>query len=67
MILIVTSFGRLLISWLEVSTNEAMIRYLSLTVVDITESLDKAIAALKKILKLWLKLFLIIGQPLIIF
>ena len=38
------SFGRSLLPWLGVSTNEAMIRNLSLTLEDIAESAAKATA-----------------------
>ena len=44
------SFGRSLLPWLGVSVNEAMIRNLSLTLGNITNTIAKAIAAQQKFL-----------------
>lgn len=63
-----TSFGRVLLPWLGVNVNEAMIRKLSLTLGNTTDSIAKTLASQeKKPQTLWPKSFLTTEQLLIIF
>ena len=47
-----TSFGRVLLPWLGVNVNEAMIRKLSLTLENTTDSIAKTLASQEKSLRL---------------